>query len=380
MKPASRRRVLVFLLGAAYLVFTSSLLLADAKESKPEDAIFVYDVFAGAPACPQIEQRLAAMPLRPTVILSIEQGREFLLSSAEGTARLTCALAWLQRHDHRVKAMLVQDRSFINMHDAAVRRMGLLAQYAQHQPIAGAVIDVEPYSDPDWGCSANVKRRALISRYKALLRDLRQAADPLPLETAEPWWAGSLKDVPEMQPSVLFQDVSGMYLMLYGDEGGPLVGNSTDGIAARVPPDGVYFGARQALGRVYLGLATYEAASPEALNRAIASLQERYSGVPGFAGTAIFHAGSTYNAPLVRIVAGQVVDATGEGVAGAEVELAGIKTHTGTCGNFELRGVQSPAGELQVRNSGYETQSRHVQVSQPGRETEAGVITLPRAK
>ena len=357
-----------------------SILLADSRESKPEDAIFVYDVFAQAPSCPQIEQRLAAMPLRPTVILSIEQGHEFLLSSAEGQARITCAVSWLQRNDHRVKAMLLQDRIFINMRDDAVARMGLLAQYAQHQPIAGAVIDVEPYSDPDWGCSANAKRRALISRYRDLLRALRQAAGPLPLETAEPWWAGMSPDVPEMLPSVLFRYVSGMYLMLYGDEGGPLVGNSVAGIADRVPPEGVYFGSKDAPGRVYLGLATYELASPEALNRQVASLQERYAGVPGFAGTAVFHAGSTYNAPLVRILAGKVVDPAGEGVAGAEVEFAGMKTKTGNCGNFEIRGMQSTAGELQLRSPGYESQSRHVQISPPGRETEAGVITLQRVK
>jgi hypothetical protein len=276
--------------------------------------------------------------------------------------------------------MLLQDPGFVERTSEAVRRLSLLTQYARRQPVAAAVIDVEPYGDPDWTCAPSDQRRAVISRYRALLRGLHAAAGTLPLETAAPWWLTQMKDVPEMHPAALFEDVSGMYLMLYADEGGPLIGGSAERIAERVPPDSAYFGQGPGHGRVYLGLATYETTSPDALNREVAALDRRYAKVPGFAGTAVFHAASAYNVPLVRMLDGQVVDAKGEGVAGAKVEFAGIKTYTSGCGYFSFRGLDTSAGELIVSSPGFEPQVRQVQIAPPGRETGLGVISLAHGR
>ena len=352
-----------------------------SRSKGPEDAVFVYDLFAGTPSCPDLQKRLQALSLRPTVILSIEQGPEFLLASREGEARVTCAVGWLREHNYTFKPMLLQDPSFIEHQNEATRRMRLVAEYAKRQPVAGAVIDIEPYGDPSWTCAASEQRRALISRYRDLLRALHSAAGALPLETAAPWWLTTMNDVPDMQPQSMLQDVSGMYLMVYADEGGPLIGGTADRIAQHVPPDSAYFGQANQQGKIYLGIATYETSSRETLEQEIKALQRRYANVPGFGGTAVFHAASRYNVPLVRSLDGKVVDDAGKDVAGAKVEFAGMSTYTSGCGNFGFRAFGAiPGGELIVSNPGYEPQSRQVQIAPPGQGTEVGTITLKRRK
>jgi len=365
----------VALLCAVGLLFPRTIA---AATSRADDAIFVYDVFADAPSCRLIEQRLIQLPLRPTVLLSVEQGAEFLPDSPAGSARLRCALGWLRRSGHRTKAMLLQDAGFMDHQHEAVRRMRRLAEFArQHGGIQAAVLDLEPYAHPHWECGTAEEHRRLAQRFVALLRATRAAAGPLPLEMAAPWWLPSMQDIPEMQPASLFRIVSGMYLMLYGDPGGPLVGPTAQAIVERVPSAGAFFGHDAGHGgRVYLGLATYELASRPALDQELASLRERYARAPGFAGTVVFHAASAYNAPLVRMVAGQVVDAQGKGVAGAEVEFAGMRARTSDCGNFSFRGIAVPGGQMTVRRAGFRPTSLDVQLSPPGRETSAGVIHL----
>jgi hypothetical protein len=351
-----------------------ALLATSTAAPPPEDSIFVYDVFAAAPACPVIEQRLARLPLRPTVLLSVEQGPEFLLDSPAGAARLRCALSWLRRHGHRTKAMLLQDVGFMDRQSEAVRRIARLANFAHvHADIRAAVLDLEPYAHPHWECASAEDRRQLALRFVDLLRAVRQASRSLPLEMAAPWWLPAMQEIPEMQPASLFQIVSGMYLMLYGDPGGPLVAPTAQSVLERVPPAGAFFSHG---GRVYLGVATYEIASRAAMEGELTTLRRRYARAPGFAGTVVFHAASPYAAPLVRMVAGQVVDAQGKGVAGAEIEFAGMRARTSDCGNFSFRGFTAAEGEMTVRHPGFRAASLSVQVSPPGRETSAGVIHL----
>ena len=57
----------------ARILLTAVVLAAPlaCARTPAEDSVFVYDVFAGAPDCAAIRQRLGRLPLRPTVILSV---------------------------------------------------------------------------------------------------------------------------------------------------------------------------------------------------------------------------------------------------------------------------------------------------------------------
>src|SRR5258706_12450393 len=92
-------------LGAALLLALASLASSAATGRAPsETSVFVYDLFAAEPDCAHIRERLTALPLRSTVLLSVEQGPEFLPDSPAGQQRLRCALTFLRAHHRRVKA------------------------------------------------------------------------------------------------------------------------------------------------------------------------------------------------------------------------------------------------------------------------------------
>lgn len=57
-----------------------------------EDAVYVYDVFRDKPDCTELVGRLKALPLRPTIILSVEQGPEYILDRPNGERDLACVL------------------------------------------------------------------------------------------------------------------------------------------------------------------------------------------------------------------------------------------------------------------------------------------------
>src|SRR5438046_2993303 len=110
------------------LLLAPMAAVAATPRAARESSVFVYDVFLGAPDCATVRARLSALPLRSTVLLSVEQGPEFLPDSRAGSRRLRCALHALHAQHRRVKALLLQDASFLDRPAEAVRRVRALAR------------------------------------------------------------------------------------------------------------------------------------------------------------------------------------------------------------------------------------------------------------
>ena len=372
-------------LGAALLLALAPLRASATPHVVPiEISVFVYDLFAAEPDCAHIRERLQALPLRSTVLLSVEQGPEFLPDSSAGQQRLRCALTFLRAHGRRVKALLLQDTTFLDTPNEAARRMAALARFSRSAGgFAGAVLDIEPYLHRDWECGTVGDRRALAMRYLELVKQVRRAVAPLTVEVAVPAWWAEQSEVPELQPEQLFRATDGVYVMLYGDPGGPLVGGSVERIAERIPASGGFFGSgsgssakRASQPRVHLVLAPYELSSPAEMEAQLAALRQRYAGARGFAGVSLFHAAATYNAPLVRMLSGSVLDERGERLHGATVVSAELKAESDDCGNFSLRDVKTEAVRLEVRKAGYRTASVEVKLAPAGQVTELPPIHL----
>src|ERR1051326_3415764 len=77
-----RRLRWVGILGA--WLFLSAALAHAAPRGGYEDGIYVYGIFKDAAKCPELLDRLKALPLRQTVILSLESGKEFVLDRPDG--------------------------------------------------------------------------------------------------------------------------------------------------------------------------------------------------------------------------------------------------------------------------------------------------------
>ena len=73
----------------------------------------MYHVFRGTDDCQEVVARLRKLPLRPTVILSVERGREFVLDRPNGEQQLDCVLRYLRASSRSVKALLLQAPSFL---------------------------------------------------------------------------------------------------------------------------------------------------------------------------------------------------------------------------------------------------------------------------
>lgn len=367
-----RRLLIAVALGA--------LLLAPgaASAKKLEDSSFVYGVFADNPTCEQVEQRLAAAPLRATVLLSVENGQGFVLDQPGGADLLLCALRNLKGSGRAAKALLLQDPSFLDRTDESARRMRLLDEFdaANRKLLAGAVIDVEPYVEERWSCAALAGKREIGGRYLALLRQLKAAGGKLPVEAAIPWWYVLNDDIPELLPASILEAADGVYFMVYGDEGGPVVNGGAEKVFDRMPVEKL--GVRR--GKVYIALATYESVSAAQLEAELEQVRRHYAKARGFAGTAVFHATSQYNAPLVRVLSGTVADNEGNGLAAARVECCGVSTATNVCGKFTLKGIPQERATLRVSKEGYEPRSVEVRLFAPGRERELPAILLAKRR
>lgn len=351
---------------------------AAAKKTPLEDSSFVYGVFADGPTCAQVEERLAQAPLRGTVLLSVENGQGFLLDQPDGAALLSCALDRLQSGKRSAKALMLQDTSFLDRQDESERRVRLLAEFAAAHPGAlhGLLIDVEPYVDDRWSCAAPAEKRQIGSDYLALLRRLKAASGKLTVEAAIPWWYSINDDIPELLPDAILQAADGVYFMVYGDEGGPVVSGRAYKVFARLPVAKL----PSQRGRSYIALATYESHSPAELEEEVAQVRQYYARARRFGGTAIFHARSEYNVPLVRVVSGVVTDAQGNGVAAAEVEADGVKVKTNMCGKFTMKGLPGGPATLRILKDGYEPLSLGIDPPDPGRERELRPIQLSQKK
>lgn len=259
---------------------------------EPEDAVYVYDLFQEADNCLELFIRLRRLPLRSTVILSVEQGPEFILDQAGGEERVRCVLRFLNGSERRVKALFLQDHGFLRDGREAARRAALLGDFAARYPgeFVGVQIDVEPYADKQWEASGARQRRQLLQRLHELLRRVRPHLRGLPLAAAVPWWyAEAAGELPEAAPGALSQVADELYVMLYGDEREQLAWNP-----ARLRP---WIGraptpSRNA--RIHLVLATYEFSSPDHLEVELQNVRRLLASRWNFAGTAVFHAQSDF--------------------------------------------------------------------------------------
>lgn len=347
-----------------------------APSAEPEDSVYVYDVFRGTPGCGELLDRLRALPLRPTVILSIEQGPEFVLDRPNGAEQLACVVRQLRASSRKVKALFLQDPAFLERGEEAVRRAALLRAFASRHPrqLSGVQVDLEPYASEKWSCCGVEERRAQMRNLHQLLLRVRRELRRLPLGLAAAWWYPALREVPEAWPKALFGVADEIYLMVYGDEGGPLVGGTADRVLERLTAPELFAGR----GRIHIALATYEFASPPQFQAELQTLRWRLAWWRNFAGTAIFHAASAFNVPLLHLVSGTVTDQDGRSLSGVEIEAAGIRGHSDQCGQFSLRGLPAPQAELLLSKPGFRTQKLSIELAPPGAVRELGNIVLER--
>src|SRR5262249_36108810 len=146
----------------------------------------------------------------------------------------------------------------------AVRRAAKLNDFVVRHPgsFTGAQVDIEPYVTEDWSCGADEDHRRIFRNFINVLGKVRERMPAVPLGVAVGWWTPIVADrLPEASPANLFKVADELYLMVYGDEGGPVVGGTAGRILSRInTPD--FFSAP---GRVYVGLSTYEYRSPKQL-------------------------------------------------------------------------------------------------------------------
>lgn len=265
-----------------------------------EDAVYVYHVFRGTDDCQEVVARLRKLPLRPTVILSVERGREFILDRPNGEQLLDCVLGSLRASSRSVKALLLQAPSFLEKkRKEAVRRAKLLGDFWARHPgkLAGVQINVEPHQGDQWREGDTAHRRARLRSLTELLCSIRPHLRGLPLGVAVAWWyPAAAEELPEAAPAALFAVVDEIYLMTYGGKQGPRVGGTADRVLARVDRPEVFSGP----GRVYVVLATYEFRSPAHLHEELGKMRRRLALRTNFAGTAVFHASSPFNLPQKR--------------------------------------------------------------------------------
>jgi hypothetical protein len=108
------------------------------------------------------------------------------------------------------------------------------------------------------------------------------------------------------------------------------------------------------------------------------TVRKRLASRANFAGTAVFHARSIYNAPLSRFLSGTVTDSTGQCLAGVEVQAAGVKAETSPCGSFYLSDLANPQVDLTISKTGYQVKKLTVELRPPGSIKELGKIVLEK--
>ena len=275
------------------LVFSLGLLCPPAwGRNVPEESVIVYGIFAGETTCPAIEQRLAALPLRETAIISVEEsGGRFVLDDPTGEQQLRCAVDALARGGHRVKFMILQDTMYLGNDTEAIRRVRAAAQFAKkNHGVESAVVDIEPHAARRWTEGSSVDRSAIALQFTRMLKQLKKQARPLRLEAAVPWWLMSTRDVPEIARKPLLASVDGVYLMFY-----EMSGEANKSVAQHVQDRLWLRDPILKRGRVYLMLNTEDEPSQEQLDRDIAALAALYGRTKGFAGISVFHAGGTFS-------------------------------------------------------------------------------------
>jgi len=268
----------------------------EPDSQEPEDAVYVYDLFQDADSCLELSSRLRRLPLRDAVILSIEQGAEFILDHPDGEEKLHCVLRLLNGSSRRVKALLLQDPVFLERLPEAVRRAALLGAFVARYPgeLAGAQVDVEPHGDGKWPNGSGEERRRLLEGLHELLRQVRPTLRGLPLGVVVPWWYAEMaQELPEASPGSLFQVADEIYLMAYSDGDATPHHDPAASLLERL--EGAY--AFSERGRTHVILAKHEFHSEASLEAGLLRVRHILKHRPNFVGTAVFHAASGFRSP-----------------------------------------------------------------------------------
>jgi hypothetical protein len=333
--------------------------------------------------------RFAAVAGR--LYLSIEDGARLLVDDPDG-ARLG---EFLDRATGRfglaVEAMLLQDPGWVGDPTGATERVRRVvafhaARRARGQPgFAGLHFDIEPHSEEAWACATPAERAATLQRLHEVFRRAHAAVHagapaPAPLLTAAlPWWLGHLSiEVPNAAPSEWLAELDEVVLMVYGDPGGPLVGESTPAVLRRIDDARLWHNLPPGRG-LRIGLATFEHKDLSALRANIAGVEAALGARTGFRGVAIFANDQPYDSPLVAFVEGRVIDASGAPVAGARLRGAGHEVLSNRCGGFGFKGLPFDGVELEITARGYAPARIGLGRLVPGRVRELPPVRLERA-
>ena len=362
-----------------------------ARSTAADAAIWVYGANRWTPD--EQEAQLAHFAtIAGRLYLSVEDGPRLLVDDPDSARRLGEVLDRAAgRFGLEVEAMMLQDPSWVADPAGAVKRVTRVvafhaARRAAGRPgFAGLHFDIEPHSEEGWLCASTEERTATIQSLQEVFRRARMAtragspAPPPTLSAALPWWLGPLSaEVPSAAPAEFLGELDEVVLMVYGDPGGPLVGESAASVLRRVddarlwrdlPPDR---GLR-------IGLATFEQKDVTALRATMAEVAAGLGARLGFRGVAIFANDQVYDAPLVPFVEGRVVDASGNPVAGARLRGAGHEVDSSRCGGFGFKGLPVEGVDLEVTARGYAPARITVGRLVPGRVRKLPPVRLERA-
>jgi hypothetical protein len=363
---------------------------AGAPAGIPDAAVWVYGAGRWAPGEQEAHlARLATMARR--LYLSVEEGSRLLVDDPADARRLGELLNRAAgRFGLAVEAMLLQDPSWVSDPAGAVERIRRVvafhaARRASGRPgFAGLHFDIEPHSTEAWPCASAGERAAALHGLQEIFRRARaavRAGAPAPapaLSAALPWWLGPLSaEVPDAAPAAWLVELDEVVLMVYGDPGGPLVGDSGAAVLRRIDDARLWRDLPSGRG-LRVGLATFEHKDVAALRATIAEVRAGLGARPGFRGVAIFANDQVYDAPLVSLVEGRVVDAGGTPVAGARLRGAGHEVDTNRCGGFGFKGLPVAGVDLEVSARGYRPTRVAVGRLVPGRVRELAPIRLER--
>lgn len=363
------------------------LMTQDAAATSPT-AVWVYGAHRWRPAT--AEARLAQLPAAARhLYLSVEDGRRLVIDDPADAARLSDLLDLAQgRLGLTVDAMLLQDPSWASDPEGAIARVARVVAFQRREQAAGRRgfhglhFDIEPFSTEEWGCGGAADRRTIVHRLRAVFAGIRGALQAsgadLPLSAALPWWLVTRgADLPDADARAWLRTLDEIVVMVYGDPGGPLVGESPSSVLARVGPGATWTGLPAGRG-VRIGLATYEYQNEAALAGSMRRVAAELGGWTGFRGLAVFAYGQPFHAPLVTDVQGRVVDGAGRPVGGATIRGDDELAHSSRCGTFELRGLPAGPARIIVEADGFSPASVTVTGLVPGRLREIPPVVVTR--
>jgi carboxypeptidase family protein len=323
--------------------------------------------------------------------LSIEDGPRLLVDNPDGVRLGDFLDRATGRFGLAVEAMLLQDPGWAGDPAGATERVRRVVAYhaarrARGLPgFAGLHFDIEPHSEEVWACATPAERGATLRSLHEVFHRARAAVQegaPAPrpqLTAALPWWLGHLSvEVPNAAPAEWLVELDEVVLMVYGDPGGPLVGESVPAIIRRIDDARLWRDLPAGRG-LRIGLATFEHKDLAALRATIAGVESTFGARLGFRGIAIFANDQVWDAPLVPFVEGRVVDASGGGVAGARLRGAGHDVVSNRCGGFGFKGLPVEGVDLEVTAGGYRPTRVTVGRLVPGRVRELPPVRLERS-